>query len=183
MRGLTLDSLGAAVGVVSQETYLFHDTIRANLQYARPEAAEEELVEACRTARIWETIAALPDGLDTVVGDHGHRLSGGQKQRPALPRLLVKNPPIMVLDEATAHLDSESEAVIQRALKATLVDRTSLVIAHRLSTIREADQILFVEAGEIRERGTHEELLTADGRYAQLYAPSSSARPRPRRPD
>ncbi|WP_308191907.1 ABC transporter ATP-binding protein [Kitasatospora humi] len=169
IRELTLQSLRETVGVVTQDAHLFHDTLRANLEYARPGATEQEVIEACQAALIWDTIDALPDGLDTVVGDRGYRLSGGEKQRIALARLLLKAPPIVVLDEATAHLDSESEAAIQRALKTALHGRTSLVIAHRLSTIREADQILVVEAGRIRESGTHDELLDAGGVYADLY--------------
>jgi ATP-binding cassette subfamily B protein len=155
--------------VVPQDAHLFHDTIRANLAYARPGSGEHELIEACRAARIWDLISSLPDGLDTVVGDRGYRLSGGEKQRVALARLLLKAPTVVVLDEATAHLDSESEAAIQRALKTALAGRTSLVIAHRLSTIREADQILVIDGGQIRERGTHEQLLRAGGLYADLY--------------
>jgi ATP-binding cassette subfamily B protein len=169
IRGATLSSLRETVGVVTQDAHMFHDTIRANLLYARPEATEQDLIEACQAARIWELIDALPDGLNTVAGDRGYRFSGGEKQRMALARLLLKSPSIVVLDEATAHLDSESEAAIQRALKTALTGRTSIVIAHRLSTIREADQILVVDAGEIRERGTHDELLAADGLYAELY--------------
>lgn len=169
VRDLTMRSLRDAIGVVPQEAQLFHETIRANLLYARPDATERELTEACRAARIWEVIHALPDRLDTVVGDRGYRLSGGEKQRIALARLLLKAPPVVVLDEATAHLDSESEAAIQSALKAALVGRTSLVIAHRLSTVREAGQILVIDAGRVRERGTHGELLAAGGLYADLY--------------
>ena len=169
IRDLTVRSVHDAVGVVTQDAHLFHDTIRANLAYARPEATEQDLIEACEAARIWDTISSLPDGLDTVVGDRGHRLSGGEKQRVALARLLLKSPPIVVLDEATAHLDSESEAAIQRALKTALSGRTSLVIAHRLSTIREADQILVIDAGRIQEHGTHDELLAANGLYSRLY--------------
>lgn len=169
IRDLTIRSLNDTVGVVTQDAHLFHDTIRTNLQYARPGASEHELVEACEAARIWETISALPDGLDTVVGDRGHRLSGGEKQRVSLARLLLKSPPVVILDEATAHLDSESEAAIQRALKITLAGRTSLVIAHRLSTILEADQILVLDGGRIRERGTHLDLLAAGGLYSDLY--------------
>jgi ATP-binding cassette subfamily B protein len=169
LRDVTLDSLREAVGVVTQEAHLFHDTIRSNLLYARPGATEEELVEACEAAQIWGLISVLPDGLDTIVGDRGYRLSGGEKQRVALARLLLKAPSVVVLDEATAHLDSESEAAVQQALKAALTDRTSLVIAHRLSTVREADQILVVEDGRIVERGRHEELLAAGNLYADLY--------------
>ena len=166
---VTLRSLRDMVGVVTQDAHLFHDTIRANLMYARPCATEAELIEACQAACIWDLISAFPDGLDTVAGDRGYRLSGGEKQRVALARLLLKAPPVVVLDEATAHLDSESEAMIQQALKTVLAGRTSLVIAHRLSTIREADQILVVGGGRIAERGTHDELLAAEGLYAEAY--------------
>ena len=169
IKDVTLESLHDVVGVVTQDAHLFHDTIRANLTYARPSATELELIEACEAAQIWDLIESLPDGLDTVVGDRGYRLSGGEKQRVALARLLLKAPSVVVLDEATAHLDSESEVAVQRALKRALAGRTSLVIAHRLSTIREADQILVVDEGRIIERGTHAELLEAGGLYADLY--------------
>ncbi len=169
VRDVTLESLHDVVGVVTQDAHLFHDTIRANLTYARPAATELELIAACEAAQIWDLISGLPDGLDTVVGDRGYRLSGGEKQRVAVARLLLKEPSVVVLDEATAHLDSESEAAVQRALKTALTGRTSLVIAHRLSTIREADQILVVDGGRITERGTHAELLAAGGLYADLY--------------
>jgi ATP-binding cassette subfamily B protein len=166
---VTQDSLHQVVGVVTQDAHMFHDTIRANLSFARPGATEQELIQACQSAQIWELVSVLPDGLDTIVGDRGYRLSGGEKQRIALARLLLKAPSAVVLDEATAHLDSESEAAVQRALKTALTGRTSLVIAHRLSTIREADQILVIDAGQIRERGTHQDLLAAGGLYAELY--------------
>jgi ATP-binding cassette subfamily B protein len=169
LRDVTLESLHNVVGVVSQDAHLFHDTIRANLCYARPGAPEEELLRACRAAQIHDLIVGLPDGLDTVVGDRGYRLSGGEKQRVALARLLLKAPSVVVLDEATAHLDSESEAAVQHALKAALAGRTSLVIAHRLSTIREADQILVIDGGRVSERGPHDQLLAAGGQYAELY--------------
>jgi ATP-binding cassette subfamily B protein len=169
LRDVTLESLHNVVGVVAQDAHLFHDTIRTNLLYARPGATEAELVEACEAAQIWDLIAVLPDGLDTVVGDRGYRLSGGEKQRIALARLLLKAPSIVVLDEATAHLDSESEVAVQRALKVALTGRTSLVIAHRLSTVREADQILVIEDGRVVERGTHDDLLALGGLYAELY--------------
>jgi ATP-binding cassette, subfamily B, bacterial len=177
LRDLTLKSLYAAVGVVPQEAHLFHDTIRTNLLYARPGATEQELREACEAARIWDLLSSLPDGLDTVAGDRGYRFSGGEKQRLALARLLLKAPPVVVLDEATAHLDSESEVAIQQALKTALAGRTSLVIAHRLSTIREADQILVIDAGRVRERGTHDELLATGGLYAELYRTQFTRRP------
>jgi ATP-binding cassette subfamily B protein len=169
IRDVTLDSLHDVVGVVTQDAHLFHDTIRANLLYARPSATEAELVEACKAAQIWDLISVLPDGLDTIVGDRGYRLSGGEKQRVALARLLLKEPSIVVLDEATAHLDSESELAVQQALSVALQGRTSLVIAHRLSTVREADQILVVESGQVAETGTHEQLLESGGLYADLY--------------
>jgi ATP-binding cassette, subfamily B, bacterial len=169
IRDVTLDSLHDVVGVVTQDAHLFHDTIRTNLLYARPSATEAEVIEACRAAQIWDLISVLPDGLDTIVGDRGYRLSGGEKQRVALARLLLKAPSIVVLDEATAHLDSESELAVQQALSVALQGRTSLVIAHRLSTVREADQILVIESGQVAETGTHEELLAAGGLYADLY--------------
>ena len=169
LRDVTQESLHDAVGVVTQDAHLFHDTIRANLAYARPGATEQELIDACQAAQIWDLVSVLPDGLDTIVGDRGYRLSGGEKQRVALARLLLKAPAVVVLDEATAHLDSESEAAVQQALKTALTGRTSLVIAHRLSTIREADQILVIDDGRVREQGKHEELLAAGGLYADLY--------------
>jgi ATP-binding cassette subfamily B protein len=169
IRDVTLTSLHDVVGVVTQDAHLYHDTIRANLLYARPQATEHELMLALQAAQIWDLVSGLADGLDTVVGDRGYRLSGGEKQRIAIARLLLKAPSVVVLDEATAHLDSESEVAVQRALKTALAGRTSLVIAHRLSTIREAEQILVLDSGSIVERGTHADLLAAGGLYADLY--------------
>ncbi|MEN3273790.1 MAG: ATP-binding cassette, subfamily bacterial, partial [Actinomycetota bacterium] len=169
VRDVSLQSLRSAVGVVTQDAHMFHDTIRANLAYARPDTTDEQLWTALDAAQIGELVRELPDGLDTVVGDRGYRMSGGEKQRLAIARILLKEPSIVVLDEATAHLDSESEVAVQRALKTALAQRTSLVIAHRLSTVRDADQILVVDDGRIVERGTHEALLLADGVYAELY--------------
>jgi ATP-binding cassette subfamily B protein len=170
VRDLTLDSLRRSIGVVSQDPHLFHESIADNLRYAAPDATDDELVAAARAARIHDTIAALPDGYDTVVGERGYRLSGGEKQRLAIARLLLKDPCIMILDEATSHLDNENEALIQAALDDAMRDRTAIVIAHRLSTIRSADRIAFVEAGRIAEIGSHEQLLAANGRYAQQLA-------------
>ncbi|GLW99753.1 ABC transporter ATP-binding protein [Microtetraspora sp. NBRC 16547] len=169
VRDATMDSIRNTVGVVMQDSHLFHDTIGNNLRYARPEATDEEIWEALRAAQIADLVGALPEGLDTVVGDRGYRLSGGEKQRVALARLLLKAPDVVVLDEATAHLDSESEAAVQQALKIALAGRTSLVIAHRLSTIREADTILVIQDGQVVERGGHDELLARNGAYAELY--------------
>lgn len=169
VRDLTFASIRETVGMVTQEGHLFHDTIRANLLLARPEADEQELWEALRRARLDELVAGLPDGLDTVVGERGYRLSGGERQRLTIARLLLAQPRVVILDEATAHLDSTSEAAVQEALGEALEGRTAVVIAHRLSTIRAADQILVVENGRVVERGTHDELLAAGGRYEELY--------------
>jgi ATP-binding cassette, subfamily B, bacterial len=169
VRDATLASLRDTIGVVTQDSHLFHETIAENLRYARPEATEEEMWEALRGAQIADLVRSLPDGLETVVGERGYRFSGGEKQRIAIARLLLKHPSIVILDEATAHLDSESEAAVQRALSVALEGRTALVIAHRLSTVRDADLILVLDQGKIVERGKHAELIGAGGLYAELY--------------
>jgi len=169
VRDATLDSLRESIGMVTQDAHMFHESIRSNLLYARPDASDADLTEALRGAQILPLVESLPGGLDTLVGDRGYRLSGGEKQRLAIARLLLKAPDIVVLDEATAHLDSESELAVQDALRTALTGRTSLVIAHRLSTVRDADQILVVDGGRIVERGDHDELLAAGGLYAELY--------------
>jgi ATP-binding cassette subfamily B protein len=169
VRHSTMESIRDSIGVVTQDPHLFHDTLRANLLYARPDATEAEIFQALSQAQIGHIVADLPDGLDTVIGERGYRLSGGEKQRVALARLLLKAPDVVVLDEATAHLDSESEAAVQRALRQTLTGRTSLVIAHRLSTVREANELLVIDDGRIVERGSHAALLAENGLYAELY--------------
>ena len=169
IRDLTLESLRGAIGVVMQDAHLFHETIAENLRYAKDDATEAEMKAACESAQIWKLIETLPNGLDTMVGERGHRLSGGEKQRLAIARLLLKSPSVVILDEATAHLDSENEALVQAALHSALKGRTSIVIAHRLSTVRDADQILVLEKGQIVERGTHDQLVALGGLYADLY--------------
>ncbi len=169
IRDLSVTSLRAHIGVVTQDSHMFHDSIAVNLRYAKPDATEEEMFAACQAAQIGDFIQSLPNGFDTVVGERGHRLSGGEKQRLAIARLLLKAPSIVILDEATAHLDSENEALVQSALKIALVNRTSIVIAHRLSTIQQADQILVLDKGAIVERGVHEELVARGGLYFDLY--------------
>ena len=169
IRDLTLESLRDSIGVVMQDAHLFHETIAENLRYAKQDATEEEMMQACKSAQIWNLIESLPNGLETMVGERGHRLSGGEKQRLAIARLLLKSPAVVILDEATAHLDSENEQLVHAALQTALKGRTSIVIAHRLSTVRDADQILVLEKGAIVERGTHDELVAKGGLYSELY--------------
>jgi ATP-binding cassette, subfamily B, bacterial len=169
IREFTLDSLRHSIGVVMQDAHLFHETIAENLRYAKEDATQEEMESACKAAQIWDLVNSLPNGLDTMVGERGHRLSGGEKQRLAIARLLLKSPSIVILDEATAHLDSENEQLVHEALSNALKGRTNIVIAHRLSTVREADQILVLEKGVIVERGTHETLIAKGGLYSELY--------------
>lgn len=173
LRDIELDSLRSGIGVVMQDSHLFHETIAENLRYAKPNATEAELIAACKSAQIWDLISTLPNGFDTLVGERGHRLSGGEKQRLAIARLLLKSPSIVILDEATAHLDSENESLVQEALKEALMGRTSIVIAHRLSTVKDADQILVLDQGKIVEIGKHEELVSKNGLYSELFARQS----------
>ncbi len=173
LRDIELDSLRSGIGVVMQDSHLFHETIAENLRYAKPNATEAELIAACKSAQIWDLISTLPNGFDTLVGERGHRLSGGEKQRLAIARLLLKSPSIVILDEATAHLDSENESLVQKALKEALMGRTSIVIAHRLSTVKDADQILVLDQGKIVEIGKHEELVSKNGLYSELFARQS----------
>jgi len=169
IRDLTLESLRDSIGVVMQDAHLFHETIAENLRYAKQDATEEEMIQACKSAQIWSLIDSLPNRFETMVGERGHRLSGGEKQRLAIARLLLKSPSVVILDEATAHLDSENEQLVHAALQTALKGRTSIVIAHRLSTVRDADQILVLEKGSIVERGTHDELVAKGGLYSDLY--------------
>jgi ATP-binding cassette subfamily B protein len=169
IRDVTMQSLHDAIGVVTQDSHMFHDTIRANLLYAQPAATESDMREACEAAQIWQLVTGLPSGLDTLVGERGYRLSGGEKQRLAIARLLLKSPRIVILDEATAHLDSESEELVQRAFDHALEGRTALVIAHRLSTVRNADQILVLDEGRIVQRGSHDDLIARGGLYSDLH--------------
>jgi ATP-binding cassette subfamily B protein len=169
IREYTVQSLRDSIGVVMQDAHLFHESIAENLRYAKEDATEAEMIEACKAAQIWELVSSLPNGFDTMVGERGHRLSGGEKQRLAIARLLLKAPAIVILDEATAHLDSENESLVQEALRLALKGRTSIVIAHRLSTVMEADQILVLEKGLIVERGTHEKLISKGGLYSELF--------------
>jgi ATP-binding cassette subfamily B protein len=170
IREYELESLRRSIGVVMQDAHLFHETIEDNLKYAKPDATLEEMEEACRSAQIWSMISTLPQGLSTMVGERGHRLSGGEKQRLAIARLLLKAPSLVILDEATAHLDSENEDLVQLALKNALKGRTSIVIAHRLSTVMDADQILVIRDGAVAEKGRHEELITSGGIYSDLFS-------------
>jgi ATP-binding cassette, subfamily B, bacterial len=177
VRDVTFASLSDTVGVVSQETYLFHASIRDNLRFARPDATDEEIEEAARAARIHDLVADLPDGYDTMVGERGYRFSGGEKQRMAIARTILRNPPVLVLDEATSALDVETEAMVQEALDRLAEGRTTIAIAHRLSTVRDADQIVVLDGGEVVERGTHAELVALGGRYAALVARDEAGAP------
>jgi ATP-binding cassette subfamily B protein len=182
IRDLTLASLGRVTGMVLQDTYLFHGTLRDNLLYARPDATASDLEDACAHAQLHDVVAALPSGLDTVVGERGHRLSGGEKQRVAIARVILQDPRLLVLDEATSHLDTVSEQRVQAALTQLFTDRTSLVIAHRLSTVLAADVIVLLDQGRVVGRGTHAELLASDGLYRALYETQFRPDPAPRAP-